>query len=284
MLNWKSQQFTKNLFPKKQTPMRNKKNWRGKKSTPFIAVQEIHLLKYIYFYIYRYYFFKFKHPKFKREREKKPTKQVSSPPPSRICWSLLVQNQKELFTERKTGGERGCRREENEVVTHGEEIVGFGPRRGEASLSSTTRSLRKMPHWGSVPRVPLPSRSAQGCCLSGSCLRPTPGARCLSLSFSPHPPLVFPRQQASPGHLQPKVHQEQRECLGGLCCTHLSPFMQIHNWQQWLLPFSLPPAPFAAHTFHSQSRVTECSTKLCVHRSLTPAPQVPLHETHSAAS
>lgn len=156
MLNWKSQQFTKNLFPKKQTPMRNRRNQRGKKLTPFIAVQEIHLLKYIYFYIYRYYFFKFKHPKFKREREKKNQNKCLPHPPSRICWSLLVQNQKELFTERRTGGGWGCRGEENEVVTGGEEIVGFGPRRGEASLSSTAHSLRKMPHWEVSPVSPCP--------------------------------------------------------------------------------------------------------------------------------
>lgn len=155
MLNWKSQQFTKTLFPKKQTPMRNKRNQRGKKLAPFIVLQEIHLLKYIYFYIYRYYFFQVQTPKFKREREKK-NKTVSSPPPSRICWSLLVQNQKELFTERRTGGGWGRREEEDEVVTGGEKIVGLGPRRGEASLSSTALSLRKTLHWGSAPSVPLP--------------------------------------------------------------------------------------------------------------------------------
>lgn len=79
-------------------------------------------------------------------------------------------------------------------------------------------------------------------------------------------------------------YEEQRECLKGLRCTQLSPFTWIHDWQQWLLPLSLPLAPFAAHLFHFQSKVTECSTKLCVRRSLTPVPQVPLHETLPAAS
>lgn len=75
----------KNSLPQKTNPNEKQEKSKGKKLTPSIVVQEIHLLKYIYFYIYRYYFFKFKHPKFKREREKKTPKQVSSPPPSRIC-------------------------------------------------------------------------------------------------------------------------------------------------------------------------------------------------------
>lgn len=167
MLNWKFQQFTKTLFPKKQTPMRNKKNQSRKKLTPFIVLQEIHLPKYIYFYIYRYYFLKFKHPKFKRERKKKSKTSVF-PTPSRICWSLLVQNQKELFTERRTGGGWECRKEEDEVVMGGEKTVELGPRRGEASLSSAGLFLRKTLRWGSVPSVPLPLCSVQGSCLSQS--------------------------------------------------------------------------------------------------------------------
>lgn len=147
-------------------------------------------------------------------------------------------------------------------MTGGEKIVGLGPRRGEASLSSTALSLRKTLHWGSAPSVPLPPCSVQGCCLTGSCLSPTPGAQCSSLPFSPHPPLVFPRQpwtSAAKGTTRSRV-----ECLEGLRCTQLSPFTRIHDWQQWLLPLPLPLAPSAAHPFHSQSKVTESSIKLCV--------------------
>lgn len=238
MLNWKFQQFTKTLFPKKQTPMRNKKNQSRKKLTPFIVLQEIHLPKYIYFYIYRYYFLKFKHPKFKRERKKKSKTSVF-PTPSRICWSLLVQNQKELFTERRTGGGWECRKEEDEVVMGGEKTVELGPRRGEASLSSAGLFLRKTLRWGSVPSVPLPLCSVQGSCLSGSCLSPTPGAQCSLLPFSPRSPLVFPHQPASPGRLQSEVLQEAKGVSRG---SPLHPAEPLHK-DPWLAAMVAAPFP-----------------------------------------
>lgn len=115
MLNWKYQQFTKTLFPKKQTPMRNKKNQRGKKLTPFIAVQEIHLLKYIYFYIYRYYFFQVQTPKIQeRKGKKKPqNKCLSHPPPESVdpCLSKIRKSylQKEEPEEGEGVGKRRMR-------------------------------------------------------------------------------------------------------------------------------------------------------------------------------
>lgn len=113
MLNWKSQQFTKTLFPKKQTPMRNKRNQREKKLAPFIVLQEIHLLKYIYFYIYRYYFFQVQTPKFKREREKKPKQCLPHPPPESVdpCLSKIRKSylQKEEPEEGEGVGKRRMR-------------------------------------------------------------------------------------------------------------------------------------------------------------------------------
>lgn len=128
---------------------------------------------------------------------------MSSPPPSRICWSLLVQSQKELFTERKTGGGWGCWEEDNEVMTGGGQIVGLGPRRDEASLSSTALSLRKTLHWRSIHSVPLPLCWVQGCCLSGSPSQPC--SRCVLVVTALLPALSTGPPRASPEHPQPKV-------------------------------------------------------------------------------
>lgn len=57
-------------------------------------------------------------------------------------------------------------------MTGGGRIIGLGPRRDEASLSSTMLSLRKTLHWGSIHSVPLLLCSVQGCCLSWSPSRP----------------------------------------------------------------------------------------------------------------
>lgn len=95
-------------------------------------------------------------------------------------------------------------------MTGGGKIVGLGPRRDEASLSSTAFSLRKTLHWGSTCSVPLPHVQCKGAAFLGPHLSPTPGAWWSSLPFSPHPPLVLPLP-ASPECPQPKVLQAAKQ-------------------------------------------------------------------------
>lgn len=89
-------------------------------------------------------------------------------------------------------------------MTGREKIVGLGPRRGEASLSSTALSLRKTLHRGSVPRVPSPRVQRKGAAFLDPVSAPHRSSVFIA-ALLPTPSLVFPRQPASPGHLHPKV-------------------------------------------------------------------------------
>lgn len=189
---------------------------------------------------------------------------MSSPPPSRICWSLLVQNQKELFTERRTGGGWGCGEEEDEVVTGGGKIVGLGPRRDEASLSSTALSVRKTRHWGSIHSVPLPPCSVQGCCLSGSPSQPRTRCSVVIAALLPAPSAGPPH--ASPAHPQPKVLQgaeriASRVSAGASWAPSWGsvPRWPGHDWHRRLLALSLPLTPFAYFTPSLKSLSTQLS-------------------------
>lgn len=84
---------------------------------------------------------------------------------------------------------------------------------------------------------------------------PAPGAQRSLLTFSPHLPPILHMPSNQPPH--------NNQCQGKQAMTGSS----------GCRPFPSPMAPFAAHPFHSNPKVTEHTTKLCVPRSLFPGPQ-----------
>lgn len=119
-------------------------------------------------------------------------------------------------------------------MTGGGKIVGLGPRRDEASLSSTALSVRKTRHWGSIHSVPLPPCSVQGCCLSGSPSQPRTRCSVLIAAPLPAPSAVLPtpalhvpsrryyRQQSGSPRGSPPAPAEplpEDRCQGGQATT-----------------------------------------------------------------
>lgn len=84
----------------------------------------------------------------------------------------------------------------------GEKRVGLGPRRGEASLSSTVLSLRKTLPWEVSPVSPCPHVQCKGAAFLDPVSAPH---QVLGVHHCPSPHTLpgLPKP-ASPGHLQPK--------------------------------------------------------------------------------
>lgn len=161
-------------------------------------------------------------------------------------------------------------------MTGGGKIVGLGPRRDEASLSSTALSVRKTRHWGSIHSVPLPPCSVQGCCLSGSPSQPRTRCSVVVAALLPAPSAGPPH--ASPAHPQPKVLQgaERIASRADRRRSQLRPFLRIaakvaRPRLAATVAGPFPPADSFC-LFHSKLKVTEHATELRVHRSLTPGP------------